>query len=277
MKLGLTLGALLLALALIWLLLLRCRHGSRRMEALGRFLYAHRGYHDRGQGVPENSMAAFRRAVACGWGAELDVHLTKDGRLAVIHDSSLKRTAGADATVEALTAGELADYRLEGTEERIPLLEEVLPLFDGVAPLIIELKTEAGNHRSLCRALWKLLEGYGGAYCIESFDPRAVRWFRRRQPQVLRGQLSCNMRKSGSDLHPAFNFALTNLLTNWFAVPDFIAYDHTQRRNLGRWLSCHIWGAQEVSWTVRQAQDQQRLEAEGCMIIFEGYDPRKMI
>ena len=52
----------------------------------------------------------------------------KDGRLAVIHDASLKRTAGADVLVEDLTAEELKTCRLEGTDEQIPLLEEVLEL-----------------------------------------------------------------------------------------------------------------------------------------------------
>ena len=74
-------------------------------------------------------MAAFKRAAANGFGAELDVHLMKDGKLAVIHDASLLRTAGADVEIEDLTAEALEQYPLEGTEQRIPLLEEVLPLF----------------------------------------------------------------------------------------------------------------------------------------------------
>ena len=65
--------------------------------------YAHRGLHDREKGIPENSMAAFKRAAANGFGAELDVHLMKDGHLAVIHDASLLRTAGVDVQIEDLT------------------------------------------------------------------------------------------------------------------------------------------------------------------------------
>ena len=62
------------------------------MKDLARWDYAHRGLHDKEVGSPENSLAAFKEAVESGYGAELDVHLLKDGNLAVIHDSSLFRT-----------------------------------------------------------------------------------------------------------------------------------------------------------------------------------------
>ena len=132
----------LIVLAELFLLMLRCRREHPGWKLLRQYRYAHRGYHDKPH-IPENSMAAFRRAIEHGYGAELDVHLMKDGRLAVIHDASLKRTAGADVLVEDLTAEELKQYRLEGTQEQIPLLEEVLPLFQGKTPLIIELTNVA--------------------------------------------------------------------------------------------------------------------------------------
>ena len=123
---------------LLYLLCLRCDR-RRDWKKLRGWRYAHRGFHDKPR-IPENSLPAFKRAVQCGFGAELDVHLMKDGHLAVIHDASLKRTAGADVLVEDLTAEELRQYTLEGTEYHIPLLEEVLPIFAGKAPLIVELK-----------------------------------------------------------------------------------------------------------------------------------------
>ena len=105
----------LLILGELFTLMLQCRRGHSAWGLLRLFRYAHRGYHDKPR-VPENSMAAFRRAIENGFGAELDVHLMKDGRLAVIHDASLKRTAGANVLVEDLTAEELKTYRLEGTD-----------------------------------------------------------------------------------------------------------------------------------------------------------------
>ena len=179
----------LLILGELFTLLLQCRRGHSAWGLLRLFRYAHRGYHDKPR-IPENSMAAFRRAIENGYGAELDVHLMRDGRLAVIHDASLKRTAGADVLVEDLTAEELKTYRLEGTDERIPLLEEVLELFQDRTPLIIELKAERGNHAALAEATCRMLDRYRVHYCIESFDPRCLIWLKKNRPEIVRGQLS---------------------------------------------------------------------------------------
>ena len=88
----------LIILAELFLLMLRCRREHPGWKLLRQYRYAHRGYHDKPH-IPENSMAAFHRAIENGFGAELDVHLLKDGHLAVIHDASLKRSAGADVLV----------------------------------------------------------------------------------------------------------------------------------------------------------------------------------
>ena len=153
-------GIALLALGLLWLRLLLPRQGAPGWEPLGRARYAHRGLHSLKAGRPENSMAAFRAAVELGFGAELDVHLMRDGALAVVHDSSLKRVCGREAVIEDLTAPELAGYPLQGTPETIPLLEDVLELFAGRAPLIIELKAERGNAAALTDAVMARLEGW---------------------------------------------------------------------------------------------------------------------
>ena len=88
--------AVLLILYLVLLLLLRCRKGNETWAKLKPQRYAHRGYHDKPT-IPENSMPAFRRAIEHGWGAELDVHLLRDGTLAVFHDSDLKRAISASS------------------------------------------------------------------------------------------------------------------------------------------------------------------------------------
>ena len=120
---------ILLLLAEIFALLTMCRRGHSYWKLLRKYRYAHRGYHGKDL-APENSILAYKEAIRRGFGVELDVHLMQDGNLAVIHDASLLRTAGADVLVEDLTARELKAYRLEGTDEEIPLLEEVLPLFE---------------------------------------------------------------------------------------------------------------------------------------------------
>ena len=109
----------ILSLALLlfglYLLAIMGKKGHPGLEELKKWKYAHRGLH--GNGVPENSMEAFRLALEKGYGIELDVHLMKDGNLAVIHDPSLKRTADADVFIEDLTTEELKEYHLEGTQE----------------------------------------------------------------------------------------------------------------------------------------------------------------
>ena len=148
----------ILSLLLLYTLLIRGRRGHKDLQSLRGWAYAHRGLH--GDGIPENSMAAFRAALEAGYGIELDVHLLKDGSLAVIHDYALVRTTGCDGKIEDLTADQLANYPLEGTEETIPNFRDVLALYAGKAPLIIELKAIDGNHAALCEAACKAMEGY---------------------------------------------------------------------------------------------------------------------
>ena len=264
---------ILMYAVLLWLVALRCRKGHAAWDTLRKFRYAHRGLHNSAAGIPENSMAAFRLAAEHGYGVELDIHLTKDGRLAVIHDDSLLRTAGADVKASDLTAEELGQYRLEGTEERIPFLEEVLPLFEGKAPLIVELKVEK-NAGALAEAACNLLDQYSADYCIESFHPQAVIWLKKHRPDVCRGQLSQNFLKDkGTGSGKAADFAMTHLLTSFLSMPDFIAYNHEHRNRLSLKLARMVWQVQEVSWTIRTPEDMARCEKDGCLSIFENFTP----
>ena len=138
---------ILLILFLTYLLAICGRRDHQKIKLLQGFHYAHRGLH--GNGIPENSMAAFRAALDHGYGIEFDLHLLKDGNLAVIHDSLLKRTTGCDGRIEDLTTEDLKNYHLEGTDETIPTFQELLDLYDGKAPLIVELKPVGGNHAKL--------------------------------------------------------------------------------------------------------------------------------
>ena len=266
----------LLVLFLLYILCLRCRRGKADWAHFRKWRYAHRGFHDREKGVPENSLAAFKRAASNGFGAELDVHLMKDGKLAVIHDASLLRTAGADVYIEDLTAGELESYRLEGTEQHIPLLEEVLPLFVGRAPLIVELKAERGNAVALAAAACAVLDKYKVDCCVESFDPRCLMWLWQNRPDVIRGQLSENFTAHGDAQHlpGGVRWILTNLLLNVRTRPDFIAYRFSDRGNLSLRLCRSLYGVQEASWTIRSKADMDAAEAAGSLVIFENFDPR---
>jgi len=242
-----------------------------RCNVLKQYRFAHRGFHDKPT-IPENSMAAFKRAKERGWGAELDIHLMKDGNLAVIHDASLKRTTGADVFIEDLTAEDLEKYSLEESSERIPLFEEVLAL--GL-PLIVELKVERGNYNELSQKAYEMLKDYKAPWCMESFDPRAVAWFMKNAPEVVRGQLSQDFYRDAEVKLPGYQkLLLTKLLTNFMNKPDFIAYNYIDREEKALRRSIKK-GIQEVSWTVRDKETMEKLEKDGCICIFEKFDPDK--
>lgn len=258
-----------------WSLLLKPRRNQPGWEKLEGVRFAHRGLHDLNLGIPENSMAAFRRAIDHGFGAELDVHLMADGNLAVVHDSDLTRVCGKKACIEDLVEEELMDYPLMGTEELIPLFEEVLELFEGKTPLVIELKVEGGNANALTDAVMAMLEEWDGAYCLESFHPAVLLRLKERYPWVLRGQLSQNFLRDSEvgNLSLPARFVLTNLLTTGLTKPDFIAYNWKDRGNLClRWMKT-LYGVHEVDWTVRDQETMESLDQAGVTSIFEGFVP----
>ena len=223
----------LLALDLLFTLALRCRKGHRKWEVLKKYRYAHRGYHDKPV-VPENSLPAFRRAIERGFGAELDVHLLKDGTLAVFHDSDLKRCANVEGEIEDLTLDELKQLRLEGTDEQIPTFDEVLALFEHETPLIIELKTARGNHMALAKAVCERLDSYQGEFCIESFDPFALIDVKKLRPEICRGQLSMNFEKDKAGLPWYKRFIAGNLL--YYALGIGLAFQFQDNRAFCKYL-----------------------------------------
>ena len=259
------------AAAGLYVLSTQGRNGHPGLAALRGWNYAHRGLH--GEGRPENSMAAFRAALDHGYGIELDIHLMKDGNLAVIHDTSLKRTAGTDVKITDLCVEDLENYRLEGTEEQIPLFSQVLELFAGKAPLIIELKSDH-NAPELVAAAVKIMEGYEGPYCMESFDPRCIMELKKQAPQIIRGQLTMDyFKETKSPLSKALKWALTQHAENFLTKPDFVACRFSDRNVLGSRLARKFWGIQGVTWTLRSKEDFDTAVAEGWLPIFENFIP----
>ena len=253
--------------------LLSGRIGNPDLSKLKKYIYAHRGYHDKPM-IPENSMPAFERAAERGWGGELDVHMTKDGKLAVFHDSDLKRITGAEGILEDMTWEELTGLRLEGTRERMPLLDEVLELAGSAGmPLIIELKTTGRTRKPLAKAVCERLSSYKGLYCIESFDPIVMGEVRRLSPRIVRGQLSCNM-FGPMDEEPKLieKVLLTDLSMDIISKPDFIAYKYEDRDRASLRRAC-AKGIQEVSWTIRDPGDFRKCLELGIIPIFECFDP----
>ena len=262
-----------LIVGVFYILSLRGRVGFADWGKFRGYYFAHRGLHNNST-APENSLEAFRRAKEKGYGAELDVHLLSDGGLAVIHDSSLLRTAGVDKKIEELTVSDLAACYLEGTAETIPTLEEVLLLYDGAAPLIIEIKTSGNNVARLCERVAQTLKDYNGTYCIESFDPRCLYWFAKNCPDVIRGQLSENyFRNKESKVSLPLKALMSNLLTNFLTKPDFIAYRFADRSHISCRICLGLWKMQGIGWTITEENDISVAQSEDIFPIFENIIP----
>ena len=236
-------------------------------------LYAHRGLHDNASDAPENSLAAFRKAVEKGFGIELDVQLTKDLVPVVFHDFTLKRVCGVDKKVRELTFDQLQELRLCGSDQRIPSFDQVLRLVKGRVPLIIEYKIEALDTR-VCELGDRLLSDYPGAYCMESFNPLGVWWYKRHRKEVFRGILSDNYVKNGDRAFPAiFYEILHNMLFNFLAKPDFIAYNCRHYKDTARLICRNLYRAPAVAWTIKSQRELEERRADFDLFIFDSFVP----
>ena len=230
--------------------------------------YAHRGLHKKDKSVPENSLAAFRRAVKAGYGVEMDVHITADDQLAVFHDDTLKRMipGAPEGRIETFTLAELKEFHLLKTEEQIPTLEEALAVLAGRVPLILEIKSGPRNAR-LCALTAGALARYNGPVCIESFDPFILRWFKKNAPDYLRGQLAQKPEDYKDKLPHTQAMLAGNLLMNFAARPHFIAYRIGEKPLTVR--LCEKMGAMKAGWTSREWKHEKDYD----MVIFEHYKP----
>lgn len=233
--------------------------------------FAHRGLHDRSGMAPENSMEAFRRAAEAGYGIELDVQMTKDGIPVIFHDNTLERMCGVKKEIEEYTYKELQQFRLEGSEERIPKLEDMLSMVNGRVPLIVEIKSEKTDV-SFCTVIDQMLRAYPGEYCIESFNPLVLLWYRRNHNSVVRGQLASNFRIDGEHRNLIY-FFMTHLLLNIFTAPDFIAYNHQFKEEPGRRICRTLYGHPAVAWTIRSSDELEKMRKEFDVFIFENFLP----
>ena len=269
--------AILLALIVFftaaWLFCIAPARPRGNFYKLLRFDYAHRGLHEKDLSVPENSLAAFRAAVRAGYGIEWDLQLTRDKKVVVHHDRSLKRVCGADISIGDLSYKQLKEYRLHKTNERIPLFSEALTVVGGKVPLIIELKSYDPVD-ILCPLVWEILKDYKGEYCIESFDPKIVAWFRTYHPHVLRGQLMAHFTGKEPEFNSGFKaFFARNLWTNVVSRPHFEAYDLHARNNISHRIACGLMKMQEASWTIRTAEEYRLCKSAGALCIFEYIRP----
>ena len=154
---------------------------------------AHRGFSG---AAPENTLAAFRKAIEVGSDMiELDIQLSKDGKILVLHDDTLERTTnGQDRAVDytlkelkALDAGSW--FGSQFSEEKIPTLKEVLQLAKGRVLVNIEIKHPDHGQYPITELVDRALEevrnvGMVNQVICSSFNPEALEWIKKNEPRV---------------------------------------------------------------------------------------------
>lgn len=186
---------------------------------------------------PENTLRSFTRALAVGVAAvELDVQLTKDGRLAVIHDETLDRTTNGKGRVHDFTLAELK--RLDaGRGEPIPSLEEVLDLVQGKAHLVVELKQPEAAPALL--RFFQDRQAFASATVISFWHP-AVKALKEAEPRLNTGVLMVGCPADPVGLAQAAN-ADALVLHYAYVTPELVA----AAQNHG--LLVYVWNIDDAN------------------------------
>lgn len=240
---------------------------------------AHRGLHDVGQGIIENSPSAIRRAVQAGYGIEIDVQLSADGVAMVFHDDTLDRLTALQGPVRARNAADLGQVRLTGSDDTIPTLAQVLDIVAGQAPLLIELKDQSGGLGAaepiLEQAVAADLAGYDGPVAVMSFNPHMVAALKDAAPDIPRGLTTCGFIPSQwPQVSPEQCTILRSIAAFGQVGARFISHDWT---DLGspRVAELKGLGVPVLCWTIKNPQTETEARRVADTITFEGYMPRR--
>ena len=166
-------------------------------------------------------------------------------------------------------------YHLLTSKEQVPLFEDVLKLVDGKVPLIVELKVanSSMDTSALCSKSDLLLQKYHGLYCVESFHPACVNWYRKNRPEIIRGQLAEHPNAQAKGKMYFATRIMQYLLTNFITRPNFIAYNHHNRHNLSRMLCHRLFKNPAIAWTIRSQQELEDNRKYFDYFIFEHFIP----
>ena len=210
--------------------------------------YAHRGLH--GNGVLENSPAAFEAAIRLGHGIECDVQAAEDGRAFVFHDYELDRLTERSGPIANLRSEDIDRIALRDGHGKIPRLRETLDQVAGRVPVLIELKSRNRRVGPLCLSVRRALEGYGGKAAIMSFNPLVSAWFRRNAEHIVRGLVVTEENSRN------WRGRIARHRNLWIAKPDFLAYDIRDLPSRFA-ASQRARGLPVVTWTVRSAEQEK--------------------
>ncbi|MFP5309755.1 MAG: glycerophosphodiester phosphodiesterase family protein [Actinomycetes bacterium] len=234
--------------------------------------YAHRGLH--GPGAPENTLAAFARAVEAGVGIELDVHATVDGHAVVLHDPDLTRTAGRALDVRRAPLDEVRAHPLTGSDLPVPTLAEVLELVAGRVPVMVEVKNLGRGVGVVEEATARVLDEHVAApYSVASFHPGTVRWFALRRPGLVRGRTSGVL--ADAPLPAPVRAAMRRLVGVQRSRPHYLSYELAGLPNAAV-SRLRAAGLPVITWTVRDRAGVERAREHADQCIFESLDPAEV-
>lgn len=223
---------------------------------------AHRGFSG---AAPENTLAAFEKAIEVGADMfELDVLLSRDGRVVVIHDDTLDRTTDGEGKVAAFTLAELKKldagswFSAEFAGERIPTLEEALRLAKGRILVNVEIKTEAVGHGVVAKTLEVIDElDMKDNVVISSFDPKALSKARELDPHIRTASLfNAELQKGMSP-----EAVMAEVGSNGFNLSR-------RQVDAGIVAACHRLARPVSVYTVNEINEMERLIRLGVNAIF---------
>ena len=227
---------------------------------------AHRGLHSGDSFRPENSLAAFRAAADAGYAIELDVHMTSDGCLVVMHDEDLARMTGVPKRISQTPASEVTALRLLDSAQTVPTLAQVLAAVGGRVPVLRRgqerrcRRTTGGRGR--IAALGHARSGR--CHLLQPPVPAPVSPTRRRRSPGA----SCPRTFAGEKLALWKKVLLGGMLMNWRSRPDFVAYQLEGLPAAGISLQKRR-GRPLIVWTADTKDEFDRARTLGDAVMFE--------
>lgn len=235
----------------------------------------HRALHDLADGRPENSVEAIRAAVEAGYGIEIDLQLSSDGRAMVFHDYELDRVTDQTGPIDARSEAELKAIPLTGGQAAIPTFTEVLDLVAGRVPLLVELKDQdkRATHApgTLEARAAEAVQGYEGPLAFMSFNPAMVARLADLAPDVPRGITTCSYEgEHFAQLSPEVKAHLQALGDVDRVGASFISHEW---KDLDRdsVQALRARGLPVLCWTLRSADDEAKARALAENVTFEHY------
>jgi glycerophosphoryl diester phosphodiesterase len=236
---------------------------------------AHRGLHDAGNGVIENTSGAFRAAIEGGYAIETDVQISADGEAMVHHDDALGRLTEGEGRLDHFSAAALKRVPFRGSAEHMMTLGELCDLVAGRTTLLVELKGRFDGDDRLATRVADVLARYEGPVAAMSFDLRQVMQLRQKAPRLVRGVTAADDRpNSYRDLLPpgaqrGFGYWRAALATR----PQFLAYAVDALPGLLPFFMRRIMCMPVLTWTVRSKADRAAAGRYADQMIFEGFRP----